>query len=121
MFHEENGITFNDHVKEQTSVGMQAYRQEQQAEKDRRRQEIQERNAERDARREEAAAKKQAIRDERERKREVFYTLSFNSPGRTCLQLGTFSIFSIFLPRTLGGLNFYFRMNCSPIIAFFFN
>ena len=108
MFHEENGITFNDHVKEQTSVGMQAYRQEQQAEKDRRRQEIQERNAERDARREEAAAKKQAIRDERERKREVFYTLNFNSPGRTCPQLGTFFIFSILSPVRSGELTFIF-------------
>lgn len=72
MFHEENGITFNDHVKEQTGVGMETYRQEQRTEKDRRRQEIADRNAARDALRQEAAEKKQAIRDERERKREVF-------------------------------------------------
>ena len=105
MFHEENGITFNDHVKEQTGVGMQAYRQEQQAEKDRRRQEIQERNAERDARREEAAAKKQAIRDERERKREVFYTLNFNFPGA---HWGLFPCFRFSAPVRSGDSTFIF-------------
>jgi hypothetical protein len=70
QFQQENGITFNDHVKEQTGVGMQQYRQEQNAKKEQRKTELEAAKAERDERRQAAADKRQAIRDERERKRE---------------------------------------------------
>jgi len=70
QFQEENGISFNVHVKEQTGAGLDQYRQEQSATKNQRRTEMEVAKAERDEQRQAAADKRQSIRDERERKRE---------------------------------------------------